>query len=84
MKEGIYYCSLDDFLEKNRDSKTKKILLVAEYTNFKLEKLQNYKGEVVGAIVPFIVYNNDFFHNIVILVKTIVQRIIIIYPLNCI
>lgn len=52
MKEGIYYCSLDDFLGKNRDSKTKKILLVAEYANFKLEKLQNYKGEVVGAIVP--------------------------------
>ncbi len=62
MKEGIYHCSLDDFLEKNRDSKTKKILLVAEYTNFELEKLQSYQGEIVGAIVPFIVYNYDFFN----------------------
>lgn len=62
MKEGIYHCSLDDFLEKNIDSKTKKILLVAEYTNFQLEKLQVYKGEIVGAIVPFIVYNHDFFN----------------------
>ena len=24
MKEGIYYCSLDDFLEKNREKKLKK------------------------------------------------------------
>lgn len=62
MKEGIYYSSLDQFLENNKSSKTKKILFVAEYTNFDLKKLQNYQGELIGAIVPFVVFNEDFFN----------------------
>lgn len=62
MKEGLYYSSLDEFLENNKNSETKKILLVAEYTNFDFEKLKDYKGELVGAIVPFIVFNEDFFN----------------------
>ena len=62
MKEGIYYSCVDDFLAANKDSKTKKILLVAEYTNFELKYLEKYQGEIVGAIVPFVVYNNEFFN----------------------
>lgn len=62
MKEGVYYPCIDDFLTNNKDSKTKKILLVAEYTNFELKYLEKYQGEIVGAIVPFIVYNNEFFN----------------------
>ena len=41
---------------------TKKFLLIAEYTNFELEYLEKYQGEIVGAIVPFIVYNEEFFN----------------------
>ena len=62
MKDGVYYSSLDEFLSKNQNSNTKKFLLVGEYTNFDIKKLQTYNGEVVGGIVPFIVFNNDFFN----------------------
>lgn len=62
MKEGIYYDCINDFLNKNRDIETKKLLLVAEYTNFELKKLESYSGEIIGAVVPFIVYNNEFFN----------------------
>jgi hypothetical protein len=62
MKEGIYYPCVDDFWAANKDSKTKKILLVAEYTNFELKYLEKYQGEIVGAIVPFVVYNNEFYN----------------------
>ena len=55
MKEGIYYPCVDDFLTANKDSATKKILLVAEYTNFELKHLEKYQGEIVGAIVPYVV-----------------------------
>ena len=60
MKDGVYYSSLDEFLSKNKDSNTKKFLLVGEYTNFDIEKLRTYSGEIIGGIVPFIVFNNDF------------------------
>lgn len=60
MRDGIYYSSLDEFLLKNQNSNTKKFLLVGEYTNFNIEKLDSYNGEIVGGIVPFIVFNNDF------------------------
>lgn len=62
MEEGLYYQTLDDFLENNQNSNEKKILLIAEYTNFDIQKLQDYKGEIVGAIVPFVVYNEKFFN----------------------
>lgn len=62
MKEGIYYRSVNDFLENNKNCSTKKFLLIAEYTNFELEYLEKYQGEIVGAIVPFIVYNEEFFN----------------------
>ena len=62
MKEGIYHCCVSDFLASNKNNKTNKFLLIAEYTNFELEYLEKYEGEIVGAIVPFIVYNNEFFN----------------------
>ena len=62
MKEGIYHCCINDFLASNKNNNKKKFLLVAEYTHFEHEYLAEYQGEIVGAIVPFIVYNNDFFN----------------------
>lgn len=62
MKEGIYHCCVNDFLANNKNNNKKKLLLVAEYTNFELEYLEKYEGEIVGAIVPFVVYNNEFFN----------------------
>ena len=60
MKEGIYYRCVNDFLDNNKNSTSKKLLLIAEYTNFELEYLEKYQGEIVGAIVPFIVYNEEY------------------------
>jgi hypothetical protein len=62
MKEGIYYRCVNDFLDNNKNSTSKKLLLIAEYTNFELEYLEKYQGEIVGAIVPFIVYNEEYFN----------------------
>lgn len=62
MKEGIYYRCINDFLDNNKNSTGKKLLLVAEYTNFELELLEKYQGELAGAIVPFIVYNEEYFN----------------------
>ena len=59
MKEGIYHCCINDFLASNKNNNKKKFLLVAEYTHFEHEYLEKYEGEIVGAIVPFIVYNNE-------------------------
>ena len=62
MKEGIYYCCINDFLASNENNNSKKILLIAEYTKFELKNLEKYAGEIVGAIVPFVVYNNEYFN----------------------
>lgn len=62
MKEGIYYRCVNDFLDSNKNCTSKKFLLIAEYTNFELEYLEKYQGEIVGAIVPFIVYNEEYFN----------------------
>lgn len=62
MKEGIYYSCVNEFLNINRNSSMKKFLLIAEYTNFQFEDLEEYKGEIIGAIVPFIIYNTEIYN----------------------
>jgi hypothetical protein len=62
MQNGKYYCCLNDFLAQNRHSNSKMFILVGEYTNFDISYLEFFKGEICGAIVPFIVYNNEFFN----------------------
>ena len=43
------------FLDNNKNSTGKKLLLVAEYTNFELELLEKYQGELAEQISSFIV-----------------------------
>lgn len=62
MKKGKYYSCLGEFLENNKTSKTKKFLLIAEYSKLDFEELQKYDGEIAGAIVPFVVYNDEFYN----------------------
>lgn len=60
MIDGKYYCCISDFLLKNKDNNSKIFILVGEYSSFHIEELSSYDGEVYGAIVPFIVYNNEY------------------------
>ena len=62
MEKGKFYFSVKDFLEDNINNTKNVFLLVAEYTNFQITDLDNYKGESSGAIIPFVVYNNEFFN----------------------
>ena len=62
MKKGKFYFCLKDFLEDNKNNTQKAFVLVAEYTNFDLEDLRNYNGEIFGGIVPFVVFNENFYN----------------------
>ena len=62
MKKGKFYFSVKDFLNDNKNNTKNVFLLIAEYTNFNVKDLNDYKGESSGAIVPFVVYNNEFFN----------------------
>ena len=62
MKEGIYYSCFKEFLKQNKDKKNKQFILVAEYSDFEIEYLNDYNADIVGAIVPFIVYNTEFYN----------------------
>ncbi len=62
MKEGIYYPCFKDFLKENKNKENKQFILIAEYSDFEMEYLNDYKGDIVGAIVPFILYNTEFYN----------------------
>ena len=62
MNKGKFYCSVKDFLEDNSNNTKNVFLLIAEYTNFQITDLNNYQGKSSGAIVPFVIYNNEFFN----------------------
>jgi hypothetical protein len=62
MREGVYYPCFKDFLKTNQDKTNKQFVLIAEYSDFKMEYLDNYKGDIMGAIVPFIVYNTEYYN----------------------
>lgn len=62
MKKGTFYFCIKDFLEDYKNSFKKVFILVAEYTNFNLEDLKQYKGEIFGGIFPFVIYNNEYFN----------------------
>uniref|UniRef100_UPI0040479DB8 FIST C-terminal domain-containing protein n=1 Tax=Aliarcobacter sp. TaxID=2321116 RepID=UPI0040479DB8 len=62
MKKGTFYFCIKDFLDYNRNNFEKVFILVAEYTNFNLEDLKQYNGEIFGGIVPFVIYNNEYFN----------------------
>lgn len=62
MKEGKYYCCFHEFLANTKNNNSKKFLLVAEYTNFDAIDLNDCSFDVVGAIVPFVVYDTDFYN----------------------
>ena len=55
MKKGKFYFCIKDFLEDNKNNFKKAFILVAEYTNFSLEDLKLYNGEIFGEIVPFVI-----------------------------
>jgi hypothetical protein len=60
-KSKLYFC-VKDFLDDNKNNTKKIFVLVAEYTNFNLEDLKDYEGEIFGGIVPFVVYNNEYYN----------------------
>lgn len=62
MREGIYYPCFKDFLKTNKNKTCKQFVLIAEYSDFEIDYLNDYEGEIVGAIVPFIVYNTEYFN----------------------
>ncbi len=62
MNKGKFYFSVKDFLEDNSNNTKNVFLLIAEYTNFQITDLNNYQGKSSGAIVPFVIYNNEFFN----------------------
>jgi hypothetical protein len=61
MEKGKFYFSVKDFLEDNVNNTKNIFILVAEYTSFNLEDLKDYNGEIFGGIVPFVVYNNEYY-----------------------
>lgn len=62
MKKGKFYFCIKDFLEENKNNTQKAFVLVAEYTNFNLEDLKSYNGEICGGIVPFVVFNENYYN----------------------
>lgn len=62
MKDGKYYSCINDFLEKTKNNNSKKFIFVAEYTIFDNESFENYPNEIIGAIVPFVIYDTEFFN----------------------
>lgn len=62
MEKGKFYFSIKDFLEDNVNNTKNIFILVAEYTSFNLEDLKDYNGEIFGGIVPFVVYNNEYYN----------------------
>lgn len=62
MKNGKYYSCFHDFLSVNKNNTEKMFILVGEYSNFDISELKFYPGEICGAIVPFIVYNNEYYN----------------------
>lgn len=62
MKKGKFYFCIKDFLEDNKNNFKKAFILVAEYTNFSLEDLKLYNGEIFGGIVPFVIYDNEYYN----------------------
>ena len=61
MEKGKFYFSIKDFLEDNVNNTKNIFILVAEYTSFNLEDLKDYNGEIFGGVVPFVVYNNEYY-----------------------
>lgn len=62
MKKGKFYFCVKDFLEDKKNNTKNIFILVAEHTNFNLEDLKYYDGEIFGGIVPFVVYNNEYYN----------------------
>lgn len=62
MKTGKYYSSMKDFFKDNLNNSEKIFILIAEYTQFNFEDFKNYNGEILGGIVPFVIYNNEFYN----------------------
>ena len=62
MKTGKYYSSMIDFFKDNVNNSEKIFILIAEYTQFNFEDFKNYNGEILGGIVPFVIYNNEFYN----------------------
>lgn len=62
MEKGKFYFSVKDFLEDNVNNTKNIFILVAEYTSFNLEDLKDYNGEIFGGIVPFVIYNNEYYN----------------------
>jgi hypothetical protein len=62
LKKGKFYFSIKDFLEDNKNNTKKVFILLAEYTNFYLKDFKNYDGEIFGGIVPFVIYNNEYYN----------------------
>jgi hypothetical protein len=62
MKKVKFYFCINDFSTDNKNNNKNFFILVAEYTNFNLEDLKHFEGEIFGAIVPFVVYNNEYYN----------------------
>lgn len=62
MLNAKFYVCVKDFLEDNKNNSKKIFILVAEYTNFDIENLKYHESQIFGAIVPFVVCNNEFYN----------------------
>ena len=62
MREGKYYSCINEFLVQTKDEKIDKFLFVAEYTNFDNTLLQQCQSKICGCIVPFVVYDTNFYN----------------------
>lgn len=59
MTHASYYKNVDDFIEKNKNNKSKFHLLITESTEFDVNKLKDF--DVTGAIFPEVILNNEHY-----------------------
>ena len=59
MTHASYYKNIDDFIEKNKNNKSKFHLLITESTEFDVNKLKDF--DVTGAIFPEVILNNEHY-----------------------
>lgn len=60
MINGKYYGCMEDFV-KEASFQSKYFLMVAEYTPFDNSIFSNFSDSISGVIVPFVIYDNEFF-----------------------
>ncbi len=60
MINGKYYGCIEDFINE-ASSQSKYFLMVAEYTPFSTSMFSSLENQICGVVVPFVIYDNEFF-----------------------